>query len=261
MQQWTGAAVRPLGAVDLGACFSAPSPACFTEGQTRSSVLGAEPVTGPPINLSANVNGTTVTLTWTQPAFQDAPVISYVIEVGSAANFVAPDLLSVDTFSTATTLQAAGVAFGTYHVRVRARNALGVSVPSNEIQVVVGAVAIPVPGCPGAPRSLTGAGSVGTVTLSWLPPLNGGAQSYMIEAGSSSGAANLAAFNNGPSTTFVRAGVPPGVYLHPCARCGCGLSVQCGLQRSGGYGLGCGRRESIRDVDSRIHLQSVHGRS
>jgi hypothetical protein len=158
------------------------------------------------------VNGTTVTLRWTQPAFQDAPVISYVIEVGSAANFVAPDLLSVDTFSTATTLQAAGVAFGTYYVRVRARNALGVSVASNEIQVAVGAVAIPVPGCAGAPRSLTGAGSVGTVTLSWLPPLNGAAQSYMIEAGSSSGAANLAAFNNGPSTTFIRAGVPPGVY-------------------------------------------------
>ena len=97
-------------------------------------------------------------------------------------------------------------------MRVRARNALGVSAASNEVQVVVGTITVPVPGCPGAPRSLTGAGSVGTVTLSWLPPLSGSAQSSLIEAGSSSGAANLAAFNNGPSTTFTRAGVPPGVY-------------------------------------------------
>jgi hypothetical protein len=150
-------------------------------------------------------------LAWTPPAFQDAPVISYVIDVGSTPNFVAPDLLSVDTFSATTTLEASGVAFGTYYVRIRARNTLGVSAPSNEIQVVVG-IGGPVPGCPGAPRALTGAGSVGTVTLSWLPPLSGGAQSYVIEAGSSSGAADLAAFDNGPSTTFIRAGVPPGVY-------------------------------------------------
>src|SRR4029453_8374204 len=37
-------------------------------------------------------------------------------------------------------------------------------------------------------------------------------QSYIIEAGSSPGAANLAAFNNGSSTNFIRAGIPPGVY-------------------------------------------------
>jgi hypothetical protein len=40
-------------------------------------------------------------------------VISYVIDVGSTANFVTPDLVSLDTFSTSTTLEASGVAFGT----------------------------------------------------------------------------------------------------------------------------------------------------
>ena len=105
-------------------------------------------------------------LTWTPPSVQDAPIISYIIDVGSTPNLVTPDLVSLDTFSTSTTLQATGVAVGTYYVRVRARNALGNSAPSNEIQVVVGVV-IPGPGCPAAPRSLTGAGSVGTVTMSW----------------------------------------------------------------------------------------------
>lgn len=201
-------AARLSSAADLSACLSASGRSCFTAAQWQSR--GAEPVTGPPINLTATVSGTTVTLTWTQPAFQDAPVISYLIDVGSTPNFLVPDLVSIDTFSAATTLEASGVAFGTYYARVRARNALGVSAPSNEIPIVVGAIAVP--GCPGAPRSLTGGGTGGTVTLSWLPPLTGVVQSYFIEAGSSPGAANLVAANNGPSTSAVRAGVPPGIY-------------------------------------------------
>jgi hypothetical protein len=197
----------------------------LTAAGTLTSVAAAEP--GPPINLTASVNGTTVTLTWTAPAFQDAPVSSYLIDVGSAANFTVPNVLSLDTFSTSTTLQASGVAFGTYYVRIRARNALGVSAPSNEVQVSVGTVTLPPPGCPGPPRSLTGGGSVGSVSLSWLPPLNGGAQSYIIEAGSSSGAANLAVFNNGPATAFATGGVPAGVYYIRvrAAAAGCPSSV------------------------------------
>jgi hypothetical protein len=204
-------ATRLQPPVDLGVCLSVPSPACFTAPQTQAATVGAAPVTGPPINLSATVNNATVTLTWTQPSFQDAPVISYVIDVGSTPNFPAPDLVSIDTFSASTTVQASGVAAGTYYVRVRARNALGISAPSNEIQVVVGVI-VPGPVCPGPPRSLTGAGSIGTVTLSWQPPLSGTVQSYLIEAGTAPGATNIGTLNNGLSTTFIRAGVPAGVY-------------------------------------------------
>ena len=95
--------------VDLSACLSAPSPACFTAPRTQAAVIGAAPVTGPPINLAGAVNNTTVTLTWTPPGFQDAPVISYLIDVGSTPNFPAPDLVSIETFSTSTTLEASGV--------------------------------------------------------------------------------------------------------------------------------------------------------
>jgi hypothetical protein len=197
---------------DLGACMSAPGPSCFNGVQSPFAAVVGAPVTSPPLSLSAAVNDTTVTLTWSPPSVQDAPVLSYIIEVGSSPGFVAPDLVNLDTFSTSTTLQATGVAAGTYYVRVRARNALGNSAPSNEIQVVVGVVIVPGPGCPGAPRSLTGVGSVGTVTMSWLAPLSGAVQSYLIEAGSVPGAANLATLNNGLSTTFTRGGVPAGTF-------------------------------------------------
>ena len=208
---WSTGAPRLQPSVDLGVCLSAPSPACLTAPRTQTAAVGAEPVTGPPINLSGTVNNTTVTLTWTQPGFQDAPVISYLIDVGSTPNFPSPDLVSIDTFSASTTLQASGVAPGTYYVRVRARNGLGISAPSNETQVVVGVI-LPGPGCPGPPRSLTGAGSIGTVTLSWQPPISGTVQSYIIDAGTAPGATNIGTLNNGLSTTFSRAGVPAGVY-------------------------------------------------
>jgi hypothetical protein len=196
----------------VGACLSAPDPSCFTAARSEATAVAAEPVTGPPISLAGSVNGTTVTLVWGPPSFQDAPVLSYIIDVGSRAGFTTPDLLSLDTFSASTTLQAQGVAAGTYYVRIRARNALGISLPSNEIQVVVGIINFPGPNCPGAPRSLTGAGSFGTVTLSWQPPLTGTVQSYIIEAGTAPGAANIGSLNNGPAIGFVRAGVPAGVY-------------------------------------------------
>jgi len=54
-----------------------------------------------------------------------------MIEAGSSAG--SSDLANFDTASTSTTLQATGVGRGTYFVRVRARNACGVSAASNEV--------------------------------------------------------------------------------------------------------------------------------
>lgn len=212
-QLWGGGRTSLEPAVDLGLCLSAPNSACFSAPRWHAVEVGFAPATTPPLNLAGVVNSATVTLTWTPPAVQDAPVISYLIDVGSTAGFLAPDLVSIDTFSASTTLQATGVAPGTYYVRVRTRNALGNSAPSNEIQVVVGSVVGLLPSCPGPPRSLTGVGASGTVTLSWQPPVGGPAQSYLIEAGTGPGATNVGALNNGLSLTFFRAGVTAGVYF------------------------------------------------
>jgi hypothetical protein len=74
------------------------------------------------------VSGSTVTLAWN--ASTGSPS-SYVVEAGSAAGL--SDLANFDTGGTSTTLRATGVGRGDYLVRVRARNACGISAPSNEV--------------------------------------------------------------------------------------------------------------------------------
>jgi hypothetical protein len=74
-----------------------------------------------------------VTLAWLPP-LTGTPT-SYVIEAGTYDGLA--DIGVFDTKSAATTTTFDGVPPGTYHIRVRAANAVGHSVVSNEIQVVV----------------------------------------------------------------------------------------------------------------------------
>lgn len=84
----------------------------------------------------------------------------------------------------------------------------------------------PCPGCPapggggsltapGTPGSLTFAAIRGNVTLTWTAPSGGGAAtSYIVEAGSTSGSANLANFSTGSSApTYSAQNVPAGRYF------------------------------------------------
>ncbi len=67
---------------------------------------------------------------------------------------------------------------------------------------------------PGPPRNLTASTGATTVSLLWDQPLSGGAvSSYIIEAGSSSGLMDLAAFDTGNvATTFTASSVSAGTY-------------------------------------------------
>jgi predicted phage tail protein len=161
-----------------------------------------------PSNLTASASGSTVTLTWLAPASVD-PAASYVIEAGSGPGLA--DLASFDTGNTATTFVAAGVAAGTYYVRVRARNSAGTSPASNEVRLVVGAVSGPC-SVPNPPGTLSGAVSGSQVTLNWTAPVGAcPSTTYVLEAGSAPGASNLA-FLSTASTSFSAAGVAPGTY-------------------------------------------------
>lgn len=175
---------------------------------------------GAPSNLAVLSSGSTVSLTWTAPATGGLPT-TYLVEAGSASGLA--NLANVSTGSTVTSFSASGVGIGVYYLRVRAGNASGTGPPSNEVQLAVGTCVA----APGAPGSLLATASGSTVTLSWTAPTTGGAPTtYVIEAGSAPGLANLANLVTGSTaTSFSAGGVGRGTYyLRIRARNTCGTS-------------------------------------
>jgi hypothetical protein len=203
---------RCLGGAGSAKCFDAARVA-------RSLASGAAPDTllSAPTNLTAQVVGSTVMLTWLAPS-PGAPVASYIIEAGSAPGQA--NLVSL-TVGATTNLSVSAVPAGTYYVRVRASNVAGTGAPSNEVAVVVSS------GCvaPSAPTLVLINNTAGNVALSWTLAA-GVPTSYALQAGSNPGLANFANVNLGNGgRTFSTSGVPSGTYyVRVYARNACGLS-------------------------------------
>ena len=86
---------------------------------------------GAPLALNGTAAGGTVSLQWTAPPL--AAVIGYRLEAGNA-----PGLSNLaDIAVTGTSVVAGGVPPGVYFIRVRAFNAAGVSVASNELMLLM----------------------------------------------------------------------------------------------------------------------------
>ena len=139
-------------------------------------------------------------------------------------------MAAFSTASPATSYAVSAVANGTYFVRVKAANAVGLSASSNEVTLVVGCMAAPGP--PGAAQSQALWDSSGQVHLVWTPPTlspgsSNGHTAYLVEAGSSPGLSNLGVFEVNAEETFVHfLGVRDGVYyVRVKARNACGLSA------------------------------------
>ncbi|MCC7179968.1 MAG: carboxypeptidase regulatory-like domain-containing protein [Acidobacteria bacterium] len=97
-------------------------------------VVGGVPAPpGAPSFTLHTVSGNTVTLTWAAPT--SGTPTSYVVEAGSAPGL--SNLAVANTGSAATTVAFSGVPPGTYYVRLRAANAQGASVVSNERTIIV----------------------------------------------------------------------------------------------------------------------------
>jgi matrixin/fibronectin type III domain protein len=170
---------------------------------------GASSTTAPGAvtNLVTSAAGSAVRLTWTAPTSGGAPS-AYRIEAGSASGL--SNLANFSTGNTATVFTGDGVPSGSYYVRVKATNGAGTGPASNESVLVVGGA------CSGAPPAPAGFtltfNSGGTVSFAW--GASPGATSYIIEAGSASGAANLANANLGSSATSATfGGVGRGTYF------------------------------------------------
>ncbi|HMF92659.1 MAG TPA: BACON domain-containing carbohydrate-binding protein [Vicinamibacterales bacterium] len=172
---------------------------------------------GAPTGLSASASGSTVTLAWTAPGGSCVPT-GYVIEAGSGPGLA--NLANFNTGTGGTTFIASGVGAGTYYVRVRASNQSGTSGPSNEATLVVGST-----GCPGAPAapSLSGSVSGSMVSLAWsgVP----GATSYVLEAGSAPGLANIVVGDQGGATSLSAVAGNGTYYVRLRAKNACGTSA------------------------------------
>jgi hypothetical protein len=148
-----------------------------------------------------------VTLVWDAP---DGDPTSCVGDAGSAPGL--SNIAVYDSGSADTTFFVAGVPPGTYYVRIRARNAAGISEPSNEIVVRIdGNPTTGVSSCPtlNPPIGLTSTITGSAVRLGWTA--SAGATSYRIEAGSVPGASDLFNGDVGNLATL-EAIVSPGDY-------------------------------------------------
>ena len=150
---------------------------------------------------------------------------TFLVEAGSAPAPALDNLARFNTGNAATVLQVLDVPGGTYYVRVRGVGPDGLPGPaSNEITVRVGACAA----APGPPTGFSAQVSGNQVTLSRIPPAGGnGVSSYIVEAGSSTGASDLTAGDTGSvATSYDATAVGPGTYfVRVRARTACGASA------------------------------------
>lgn len=180
--------VRPV-AIETGLLELADAP----DGPEGPSLIRFHEATGgnaltSPRDLTVQYSGTEAYLTWRPPARGE--VDSYVVRAGGASG--ESTLANFDTGSASTTLHTRAPE-GVYFVRIHARHGASVSGPSNEVSFAL----VPL-GCnavPRAPGSLSETTSGTTVSLAWGAAIN--ASSYVIEAGSATGLADIAVLGTG----------------------------------------------------------------
>jgi hypothetical protein len=190
-----------------------------TSGPSPDTVVTVGPCAAPgtPTGLGYSTADNLVTLTWAAPTA--GVVQGYWLYAGTAP--AQSDALIAALPPTPSFFGAAN--FGTYFVRIAARNSCSAGPPSTELQVVVQ----PCTAAPAVPTGLSFTRSGNIVTLNWTAPVAGQRPSrYVIQAGSTAGSANLLIQpTTSPATSFT-AFAPPGRYfVRVLGRNNCGDSA------------------------------------
>jgi hypothetical protein len=211
-------------------CFTAPGPirtsasgisvtdaACVPQTPTirlapRVSSGTVTPLVVPsaPTRLSGSASDQNVALSWTAAAGE--PIISYLLEAGSRPG--QSDFGTFDTRLPVQSLLVTGLPANTYHLRVRAKTASGISAASNEVALVI----LPRDSCgskPPAPKGIEAGVTGTTIVVAW--GASGGecpVTSYIIEMGSADGLSDVGVIpTQSASTRYVIANAPTGSYV------------------------------------------------
>jgi glucose/arabinose dehydrogenase len=173
-----------------------------------------------PRAVRASVTGNTVVVRWEPPAEGPVPA-QYRLEAGSVSG--ASNLGVVTTPGPAVSMTFTGIPAGRYFVRLRGLGAGGAGQASEEVIVDVSG------GCAAAPPAPFGFAALvngRNVTLVWdMSATSNGPDQFVIEAGSASGAANLAVLTMEGVLRTVVVAAPPGEYfVRMRARNACGTS-------------------------------------
>ncbi|MCC7126033.1 MAG: fibronectin type III domain-containing protein, partial [Acidobacteria bacterium] len=170
-------------------------------------VVGFGPPPTPPTSVEASAVDHVITIKWAPPVNADVAIVqTYVIEAGSERGL--SNLAWFATGGTETSYVAGGIPNGAYWIRLRAQSAGGLSLPSDDVLLLVG------PRPPGAP-ALSPNVHGDRVTLSWTVAAAPGAPvtGYQLRAGYSPGASNAAVVAFGPTqTAYAAESVPAGTY-------------------------------------------------
>lgn len=167
-------------------------------------------------NLTGTVVGRVVSLAWT-PAPSGGVPSSYTLLAGSRPGV--PDVAILPVGSA--TSYATVAPDGGYYIRVVARNRFGSGPPSNEVFLRVGPEPCTTP--PPSPASLAFMVAGLDVRFTWTASAT--AANYTLEAGSATGAANLANFPVGNVTAFAASAAPGVYYVRTRAQNACGTSA------------------------------------
>jgi hypothetical protein len=158
---------------------------------------------GDPTGLTAQVSGTSVTLSWLPPAAPPAPVASYVVQAGTIPGTTAVSLPVGNTLTF-----SVNAPVGVYYVRVIAFATAGQIGVSSEIEVNVQQA-----GVPAAPLGLQGSVSGTSVNFQWQPnPAGFPAAFYQLQAGTAPGLSNVTVLTLPAATLAFSTIAPPGIY-------------------------------------------------
>ena len=176
-------------------------------------------VPGTPGNVAATVGPSVLAVTWTAPSTGATPT-AYRLDFFSGSTPVLS--LPVAAVTSASVAIPAGVV-GTFGVQVTALAEGLAGAPSNLVLFTIGVAGCTAP--PPAPSGLSGTITAGTAVVSWTASI--GATSYIVQAGSTTGMADLFNANVGSTTAVSASGLPAGfrAFVRVAAVNACGASL------------------------------------